>query len=213
MNIKTFQGGYDKNLCYLYWCNKTKHAALIDASVEINPILEFIEKNNLILSKILITHTHHDHIVYINDWLEQNPLINIYCYNKSKNLKFQFIGLLNNEMISIGNEILIAMHTPGHFYDSMCFWSKDDSFIFTGDTMFVGRTGRTISAQSNISDLYNSIYKSILALPDKTIIFPGHHYGYKKTISLKENKQLSNFFTCNSLDNFKKVMENYEKNR
>ena len=57
MIIKTFEGGFDKNLTYLIWCEKTKHAALIDASTEINPILECIEQNDLLLSKILITHT------------------------------------------------------------------------------------------------------------------------------------------------------------
>ena len=55
MNIAVFQGGFDKNLCYLIWCNKTRHAAIIDASVEINPIVELINKEKLILSKILIT--------------------------------------------------------------------------------------------------------------------------------------------------------------
>ena len=43
MNIKAFQGGYDKNFSYVIWCEETKHAALIDASTEINPIIEYIE--------------------------------------------------------------------------------------------------------------------------------------------------------------------------
>ena len=66
MKIQSFQGGFDKNFCYLIWCDKTKQAALIDASTEINPIIEFIEDNQLLLTKILITHSHHDHIYYID---------------------------------------------------------------------------------------------------------------------------------------------------
>ena len=213
MKIKTFQGGYDKNLCYLVWCNKTKQATLIDASVEINPIIEYLEANNLILSKILVTHTHHDHISYIYDLIKKFPLVNILCYHKPINKTFKYQGLRHNEMITIGDKVLIAMHTPGHFFDSMCFWNKDNNLLFTGDTMFVGRTGRTISQSSNINDLYDSIYQKILILPRKTIVYPGHHYGYKKTISLKENILLSNFFQCNSLEEFKKCMKNYEKNR
>ena len=69
MIIKTFQGGFDKNLSYLIWCKKTKIAAIIDPAVEINPILEEINKNNLQLSKIFITHTHHDHIAFLDDFL------------------------------------------------------------------------------------------------------------------------------------------------
>ena len=70
MKIKSFQGGYDKNFTYVIWCSRTKLAAIIDPSTEINPIIEYIENNDLILSKILITHTHHDHIAYLNDFLD-----------------------------------------------------------------------------------------------------------------------------------------------
>ena len=69
MNIKSFEGGYDKNLCYLIWCDKTKIAGIIDPAVNITPIIESIEKNNLILTKIFISHTHHDHILYLNDFI------------------------------------------------------------------------------------------------------------------------------------------------
>ena len=79
--------------------------------------------------------------------------------------------------------------------------------------MFVGRTGRTIGAKSNISHLYNSIYNKILKLPSQTIIYSGHHYGYKKNISIKDNISLSSFFQCQSEDEFIHVMEKYEKNR
>ena len=78
--------------------------------------------------------------------------------------------------------------------------------------MFVGRTGRTISKTSNIDDLYQSIYSVILRLPHETIIYPGHNYGYQKTISLKQNILISKFFQCKSIDNFKKVMLNFESN-
>ena len=59
MQIKTFQGGFDKNFSYLIWCDKTRIAAVVDPSVEIAPIIQIINKHNLILNKIFITHTHH----------------------------------------------------------------------------------------------------------------------------------------------------------
>ena len=58
--------------------------------------------------------------------------------------------------IFVGNEIITILYTPGHFKDSICFWNKKDDLLFTGDTMFVGRTGRTIGLKSNISDLYKT---------------------------------------------------------
>lgn len=213
MKIKSFQGGFDKNLCYLIWCEKTKTAGLIDPSVEIQPIIEFIESENLILSKLLITHTHHDHIAYLHDINNIYNNINVHCHYKAINTNFEFKGLSHNQIIAIGDEIIIAIYTPGHFIDSMCFWNKKRKCLFTGDTMFVGRTGRTVSKYSNIKDLYLSTYKKILTLPNDTIVYPGHHYGFKKTISIKENIEMSNFFNCKSFKEFDKIMQNFEKNR
>ena len=213
MNVEVFEGGFDKNLCYLIWCDKTKIAAVIDPSVEINPIIEFISNKKLILSKILITHTHHDHIAYIDDFINLYNNLTILCFNKSQNTNFNFIGLSHNEVITIGNEILIAIYTPGHFIDSMCFWNKNKSFLFTGDTIFVGRSGRTVSKFSCIKDLYDSIYNQILILPKHTLLYPGHHYGYTKSISIKDNIITSDFFTCKSFNEFSEVMKKFEKNR
>ena len=161
MKIKSFQGGYDKNFTYVIWCSRTKLAAIIDPSTEINPIIEYIENHDLILSKILITHTHHDHIAYLNDFLDLFNNIIVYCYYQPINLKNDFVGLNDNEMIMIGNQELTAIYTPGHLSDSMCFWNKEHNILFTGDTIFVGRTGRIKSPSSNIKQLYDSVYNKI----------------------------------------------------
>ena len=92
----------------------------------------------------------------------------------------------------------------------MCFWNKEDEIVFTGDTVFVGRTGRTISAHSNIHELYSSVYNKLLTLPKNTVIYPGHHYGHIPSISIKENILLSNFFTCKNFEKFNAVMKNFE---
>ena len=82
--------------------------------------------------------------------------------------------------------------------------------LFTGDTIFVGRTGRTVSSRSNINDLYNSVYNTILKLPTDTTIYPGHHYGYKKSITINDNIQCSKFFQSKSLSEFIKTMKDFE---
>ena len=214
MNIKSFQGGYDKNFCYVVWCNKTNFCSIVDPSVEINPILEFIELKNLILDKILITHTHHDHIKYLDDYISLFPLVKIYISNQSSYTTHgNVVYLEHNDVLTIGENMILALYTPGHYIDSICYWSKEHEILFTGDTMFVGRSGRTVSAGSNISNLYHSIYNIILALPHSTAIYPGHHYGFSPTISISNNIKHSIFFNCKSLNEFKIVMKNYENNR
>ena len=213
MKIKSFQGGYDKNFTYVIWCSRTKLAAIIDPSTEINPIIEYIENHDLILSKILITHTHHDHIAYLNDFLDLFNNIIVYCYYQPINLKNDFIGLNDNEMIMIGNQELTAIYTPGHLSDSMCFWNKEHNILFTGDTIFVGRTGRIKSPSSNIKQLYDSVYNKILTLPQQTMIYPGHHYGCYPCITIQKNIDLFDFFSCQTFEEFCIIMENFEKNR
>ena len=212
MKIKHFIGGYDKNLSYLLWCSKSKQAAIIDPSVEINPIIEYITKNNLILDKILITHSHHDHIKYLDAFTNYYNLLKVYISHKTAE-NFDFIPIAHNQIINIGTEMLICLETPGHYYDSICFLSSKNKSIFTGDTMFIGRTGRTISMGSDIKDLYNSIYKVLLKLPLETMIYPGHHYGYKICDTIQNNIKFSDFFSCKSFEDFCLIMDKYEKNR
>ena len=214
MKVKTFQGGFDKNLSYIVWCEITGYAAVIDPAVIPYNMFDFILKNNLNIKKILITHSHHDHIAYIGDWINQYDNIKIFGYDKSVFLnEINFIDLAHQQIVTIGKQLLTALYTPGHYKDSMCYWNQNLNFIFTGDTIFVGRTGRTISNSSNIEDLYNSVYNILMELPENTIIYPGHHYGYSLTTTLKENKIFSPFFQCKSLSEFIIVMKNFEKNR
>ena len=214
MKIKTFQGGFDKNLSYLIWCESTRNAALVDASVNSNKIIEFINNNDLFLSKILITHTHSDHIYFLDDFLFQFPQVQICCFESTDyKFDFNFRKIKHYEVITVGRELITCLYTPGHYPDSLCFWNENSNSLFTGDTMFVGRTGRTISTKSNINDLYNSIYNLILKLPLKTIIYPGHHYGHILQITLKENILISSFFKCEDKYEFIKVMQEFENNR
>ncbi len=214
MKVKSFLGGYDKNLSYIVWCPETRFAALIDASVESEPIFNFIDSENLILEKVFITHTHRDHIYYLDDFIHQYPMINIYCHTNPINLSNNYcIPLDHNQVISIGKILLTILHTPGHFADSICIWNKESSMIFTGDTVFIGRTGRVVSSTSCLEDLYNSIYNIILKLPLKTIVYPGHHYGFSKSAELNFNVKNSLFFQCKDSNEFKLVMQNFEENR
>ena len=214
MKIKSFQGGYDKNLCYLLWCESTKLAAIIDPAVEVLPVVEFVKKNDLTIDKILITHTHHDHIRYLDDIIDIYPHSKLYISKFTPiTSNYHFTPVDHHDVVMVGEHIILSLYTPGHYIDSICYWVKDQDMLFTGDTMFVGRTGRTINSRSSISDLYSSVYDILLKLPLKTIVYPGHHYGFSKSITLEENIKLSNFFQCKNLEEFKIIMLNYENNR
>ena len=215
IQIRHFIGGYDKNLSYLIWCHKSKKTAIVDPAVKIEPIINFINKNNLKLEKILITHSHGDHIQYLKDiLLAYNYKLDIYISEKTKINNFILNNhIAHNDIIDLGFEQIKCLYTPGHYYDSICFWSIANNIIFTGDTMFIGRTGRTIHQGSNIDDLYDSIYNILLKLPLKTMIFSGHDYGKFFFDTIENNIKNSNFFSCKNFEEFLLVMDNYEKSR
>ena len=158
MKIKSFQGGYDKNLCYLIWCEHTKIAAVIDPSVEPKSIFNYIKTKGLTLNKILITHTHHDHIQYLGDFTKKYQKSVVYISKETTLNNKASIEIEHNDIITVGENLIHVLYTPGHYRDCVCYWFKDNNLIFTGDTIFVGRTGRTIGGGSDIATLYNSIY-------------------------------------------------------
>ena len=210
-SIQSFEGGYDKNYSYLLTCLDTISSVIIDASLESRKLEPFIKSRP---TAMLITHSHHDHIKYINEYIEKYPGIKVIGHPKSKlnnTSKINYLPMEDSSVFKLGGLEIKTIHTPGHYYDSVCFLVEN--VIFTGDTLFIGRTGRTLSKGSNTSDLYNSVYKKLLKLPGNTIIYPGHNYGSKPTMTMSENIKISNLLQASGERDFIDRMKNYEKTR
>ena len=210
-SIQSFEGGYDKNYSYLLSCLETISSIIVDASLELSRLQPFIKTRP---AAILITHSHHDHIKYINEYIEKYPEIKVIGHPKSKlnnTSESNYFPMEDSSVFKLGSLEIKIIHTPGHYYDSVCFLVEN--VIFTGDTLFIGRTGRTLSKGSNISDLYNSVYKKLLTLPGNTIIYPGHNYGSKPTMTISENIKISNLLQASGEKDFIDRMKNYEKTR
>ena len=207
-SIKYFIGGYDKNITYLINSYNSKSQIIVDASVNINLLLPYIKDEP---NAILITHTHKDHVNYIDQYTELFPRLTIIGHPDSNFISKKNKRVHHQQEIRIGDLKITALHTPGHYFDSICYILKPA--IFTGDTLFVGRTGRVISKKSNINDLYDSIYNKILLLPKNTRIYPGHNYGKQITIQIKNNVKISPLLQAKNLDDFINIMNNYEINR
>jgi len=210
-SIQSFEGGYDKNYSYLLTCLDEISSIVVDASLELSRLQPFIKTRP---AAILITHSHHDHIKHINEYIKAYPEIKVIGHPKSKlnnTPEINYLPMKDNSIFKLGGLEIKTIHTPGHYYDSVCFLVEN--VIFTGDTLFIGRTGRTLSKGSNISDLYNSVYKKLLTLPGSTIIYPGHNYGSKPTMAISENMKISNLLQASGEKDFINRMKNYEKTR
>ncbi|MAV69870.1 MAG: hypothetical protein CMG04_03600 [Candidatus Marinimicrobia bacterium] len=209
-SIRSFKGGYDKNFTYLITCFRTGTHTFVDAAVDLNVIKPFIKNRP---KAILITHSHGDHIAFLNQYLKEYPDLVIVGHPETDNSIFdgKYQKILDGQSFSLGAIGGKALHTPGHYFD--CISYHMESVLFTGDTLFVGRTGRVINAKSDIKALYESVYKIILALPQNTRIYPGHDYGKTPTITIRENISISPLLQAKNFEDFKNIMHHYEKTR
>ena len=210
-SIRSFKGGYDDNLTYLVSCMRTGNQFLVDASIQLKEIDGFINKRGLIA--LFITHTHGDHIAYLDEYIDAFPSLVVMVYKESEHkINCDYIKpVKQNDIVTVGQLTVEILYTPGHYNDSICYYL--DGVLFTGDTLFVGRTGRTISKGSDIKKLYKSVYDTILDLPESTMIYPGHDYGPKMSITIKENISISPLLRAEDEDDFIKRMAQYEATR
>ncbi|UCH09257.1 MAG: MBL fold metallo-hydrolase [Fidelibacterota bacterium] len=214
LQIESFLGGYDDNFTYLIWCRDTRSAALVDAATPVRPIRQIIEEKNLNLAHILLTHTHGDHLTYLMEWLQRYPRLQVLGHQRPESSHLpSYRGLADGTSFSLGCCGLEVIETPGHYPDCVCWYERQSGSLFTGDTVFVGRTGRTLSPGSSLRQLYHSVYERILTLPTDTVVYPGHDYGSTPTISLGELRKSSDFFHCGNEAEFMQVMARFERNR
>src|SRR5262249_41141661 len=83
------------------------------------------------------------------------------------------------DVFKLGKVELTALATPGHTPDSICVHARagDASVVFTGDTLFIGSSGRTDFPGADPAQQWASIHETLGALPGHTLIYPGHDYS------------------------------------
>ncbi|MDD5724430.1 MAG: MBL fold metallo-hydrolase [Syntrophales bacterium] len=156
MRVRQFRYAAD-NFGYLLY---TERSALAVDGGAVRGICAFIESEGLKLEIITNTHQHGDHTCGNRGLIDQTgaPFID----NRT---------LRPGQTIELDGETIEVYHTPGHSEDSICF--RADNAIITGDTLFNGTIGNCFTG--NLEEFYHSI-KTLLALPDATIVYAGHDY-------------------------------------
>jgi len=213
--VKTFDVGPMLNIIYLIWDKITKEAALVDPAWDLSDVLNFIEKNNLTLKKILLTHSHNDHVNSIDLLLKKKDLP-IYINKKEAdfwNKKYDnLITMDSKDIIHIGNSEISSLHTPGHTPGSCCY--SFDNNLIAGDTLFVFGCGRCDLHGGNPEEMYNSLKLLKENLAKTTIIMPGHNYSIKRQSTLDEEISGNPFFNFSNLNDFIKYrMYDHDKTR
>lgn len=83
--------------------------------------------------------------------------------------------LADGDTITIGNETLQVIATPGHTQGGICFYSKSAKTVLVGDTLFKGSIGRTDLKGGNTEQLVDNVNNKLLqGLPPDTLVLSGH---------------------------------------
>ena len=190
---------------YIISSGKGREALIIDPVIEkTNEYLEVLKDLELKLVKVIDTHIHADHVSGLNELNKKTHCIRI--MGESSPSEVIDIKVKDNEKIKIENIELTSIHTPGHTNCSYSFLMKDR--VFTGDTLLINGTGRTDFQGGSTKDQYNSIFNSLLKLPEKTLVYPAHDYNGKKFSTIIQEKNNNPRLQVNSLNEYEEIMNN-----
>ena len=174
MIIKQMAIGYMDNFSYLIGCENTRQALVIDPGPNVDQIVSVAQKEDLIIVTIVNTHGHGDHTAG-NAALKARTGARVIIHERDGDRYPEADVLLSNEKtLQLGDISLDVIPTPGHTPGGICLHAQGN--LFTGDTLFVGDSGRTDLAGGDRSTLGKSI-RRLMELPDDTVVWPGHDYG------------------------------------
>ena len=150
------------------------HAVIIDSGAPPEPLIEAIEKNDLTVEKLLLTHHHHDHVAENSVYKERFGVEILAHPLEAQNLMDVDRSIEPGEIIEVGGLRIDGLHTPGHTAGMLSF-RVNDGDVFTGDTLFKGSVGGVKAPGStSFEDLKKSIMNVLMKLPPETRLHPGH---------------------------------------
>lgn len=148
---------------------------LIDGNGVIEPLLERVDRENVNLTHVLLTHDHWDHVVDLREVADRYGVPIVASQTTADLVDFkvdQTIG--DGDEIVTGDLAIKAIATPGHA-DGHLALLINDTDVVTADVIFKGTVGGTVApGETGFPELKSSIMDRLMSLPPETRIHPGH---------------------------------------
>jgi len=177
--------------CSVIGDESSHEGMVIDPGDDIDDVLALVRKHNLQVKQIVITHAHIDHIGGAMKLRAATgaPILlnqNDYALLKILDVQANWIGVptpekveidrsvTTGETVSAGSHTAEILHTPGHTEGSICLYFAAEKKLIAGDTLFAGSIGRTDLPGGSMQKIMRSLHGTVLALPDETVVVPGH---------------------------------------
>lgn len=177
--------------CSVIGDETTHEGMVIDPGDDIEEVLALVGKHNLQVKQIVITHAHIDHVGGAMKLraVTGAPILlnqNDYALLKMLDVQAAWVGMASPGKVEIDHSVEPAdtlttgsltanvLHTPGHTEGSVCLYFPAEKTLIAGDTLFAGSIGRTDLPGGSFKKIIKSLHEKVLALPDETIVVPGH---------------------------------------
>jgi glyoxylase-like metal-dependent hydrolase (beta-lactamase superfamily II) len=217
--LKQMELGPMQNFVYLIGDPLARECVVVDPAWDIDGIVETAQADGYTITGALVTHTHQDHvggsleswgmpgrIPGVEEFLGKLPA-KVYVHKAEREflrgLGSDLVKVDNHDMLTVGRLTIEFLHTPGHTPGSQCFLV--DGRLVSGDTLFIGSCGRTDLPGSDPTEMYHSLTQRLGALPDDTLLLPGHNYGGSSS-TIGQEKIQNPFLRFASLGEFLRVM-------
>lgn len=174
---------------YLVADEASRVAAVVDPRRDVGSYVDWARARGLTIKWTILTHLHAD---FVAGHLELAAATGAeVCLGAAAKVDFPFRALRDGDVIELGPQVrLEVLETPGHTLESISLVVRDladparPAAVLTGDTLFVGDVGRPdlAAAAGTAPDtlarlLHRSLHRKLLALPDATVVYPGHGAG------------------------------------
>ena len=169
--------------------DETGDAAIIDAHLEPDLIVEAARKRRARVRAILLTHTDIDHVAGLGRLRDEFPDAPIAVHEAEMEqvtagtplrprLRVptspfgNVVALREGDPVRAGSLSFDVLHTPGHSPGGVTFRIGD--VLFTGDALFAGSIGRSDFENSDGRALLEGIRLKLLSNPDGFSVLSGH---------------------------------------
>ena len=190
MIVHAIPVGITQTNCYVVGCEETQEGVVIDPGGNPKRILKAVEENGLTIRYVLNTHCHFDHMAANAEIVAATgavlalhpaelPLLQArggaaLFGVQVKESPLPDVKLEDGQVLEVGTLRFQVLHTPGHSPGGMTFYLEEEGAAFDGDVLFAMGVGRTDLPGGDWDTLMNSIREVLFALPDGTVLYPGH---------------------------------------
>lgn len=175
MKIKRLIGGNLESNGYVIYDSEQGECFVIDPGYNGEKFLRIIEDLKLKMKGILLTHHHYDHVGGVEKIRAATGCpVYIHRADADPYKKHADVMLEHGDTLTLGDEVIKVIHTPGHTKGSVCFYSEQSKLAFTGDTIFNVEIGRIDLEGGSPPEMENSIRNIINLWSNEIIIYPGH---------------------------------------